>query len=1378
MAAATGTVVISSAGGDFDSADYPRFVLGDGTNTLTFVLDKDATRLQTRYDGEYATAYTASSQLPFEDSQRGRLAVPTYDLGSATKGSISIIASDAGNASTFWNNTLGNKSDNSGLRDITARPHWVLRDADGNEIKVGFGTSNATSLTNNNAVLLAKYGSTGSPRYWLYRENSSSRNYFIRVVNNGNNSWKLHQALFGAFKYAYRTGQTNVDVQGIGQTGNLMSASVGNDTYTSAQLFGLLLSYETAGAKGNACSLIFNDPQAVAASASTRQQAISWGYDEYAASNVMNIARHSDPQEDANSPQYWATNLTNEVYFKGGTKAGTGAALSTADIAEALKDMVNGSRLGITAARSDSTVNLTNDTDGDVGNVTITTTNEGSLFSVSGMSNAGGGGGNGGTSIMARTRIGSKLIAIGGLTKDNVSSGSIEVKHLSFGDLGAGDFVTDLQDADTLALSSSRGASAGMRGLTLGALKSFISASQLTNITASGDVLIGDGTGDSLNVTARIISSLIPKTDGLNDLGSNALAWNTVFAESGSFSDNVGIGNNLTVSDTVSAATVSGSASTFHDLAADDLTVGGIVASSITASNGVLLGSSNADDLGFLGGQITDLVPQNDNKVALGSATKRYSLISAMSASVAGAVGVVGTVTAGGVTSGGTISGSIVSAATLNVGTKATMVHADINDSLEVAGYAGFAGGVAISGTLSLAGTAVTSTAAEINLLDGSAANTVVGSVAAIYGTTGQLTASAMTVGGTISGSTGNFEDLTADNVTLGGLTVNSLTASNGVMIGTAVTDDVSFLGGLITDLVPQNDSKVDLGTSSKQFAEAHIDTGNIDTVVATALTASHARITNLDVDTIVSRTVTKDSLEIKDNLIIAGVSGSVAGDFVGAGFQLGGKVGVSGTGSAPLMSMTLGNRSLTGDSLIVNVDGQAGASFMSGGVTMGVLGTPGMRFGVTGSISGSLVQAKRIEAGHLALRGALTSTNLSGATVNAHDITADDAVFGGLTLSSITASNGVLLGSSNADDLAFLGGQITDLVPQNDNKVALGSATKRYSLVSAMSASIAGAVGIVGTATVGALTSAGTISGSTATVHDLTAEDVTAGGISASSITASNGVLLGSSNADDLGFLGGQITDLVPQNDNKVALGSAAKRYSLISAMSASIAGAVGIVGTATVGALSSAGAITCTGPSSAISGAMGQFNRIDINRLIGKGVVTQDNLQTGSVLTAAILDANVTTAKLAANSVTKAKLNDDIIQNNSDAHGGLVISSGRLSVGFRKDVFVRSDGSNISGTVPTHGMFATKAVPTPYTTASLGAQPVSGTIMVYLNGILLHGDHHQISDAGRNIGSSDYHMLTASANAYKILLNEDLALDSDDILTVTYLSGSGGSW
>ena len=1208
MAAATGTVVIASAGGSFDSADYPRFVLGDGTNSLTFVIDNHARGLQTRFDGEFATAYTASTQLPFEDSQRGRLAVPTLDNdGGAQKAAIMLQFTDGANIDNLLQRPVVNKADNSGFRAITARTHFVLRDADDNEIKVGFGQSNATAITNQGAVLIAKYGSSGSPRFWLYRESASSRNYFIRVVSLGTNLWKAHQSFFGAFKHAYQSNLINVDVSGIDVNGNLMSASVGNDTYTSAENLGLLLQYETAGFKGNACSLTLMDPENSMLSSSTERVAMSWGYEEYATSTVMSIQRHGTAQQAADNPQYWGHYRGNDVYFRGGTIDGSDAALSTANIAEAIKEMVNGSKLGITATRSSSTVNLTNDTDGDSGNVTITTTNRGALFSVTGMSNAGGGGGSGGgTSIMARTKIQSKLIAVGGISKDNISSGSVGIGHLNFSEAtNAQKASGSLGPDDLLAIYDF--AAGSTKAVPLEHFKAFLSASVITNLTASGDVLLGDASSDEVNVAGRFISSLVPKTDGLNDLGTSALAWNTVFAESGSFSDNVGIGNNLTVSDTISGSTINAQA-----LTADAFTVGGVVASSITASNGVLLGSSNADDLAFLGGQITDLVPQNDNKVALGSVSKRYSLVSAMSASIAGNVGVVGTVTAGGVTSAGTISGSTMQAALLTVD---RIAGSDIDGT---------------SGTFS----------------------------------------------GTISGSTINAQALTADAFTVGGVVASSITASNGVLLGSSNADDLSFLGGLITDLVPQNDSQVDLGSSSKQFAEAHIDTGNIDTVVSTILTASQAKIGTLDVDTIVSRTVTKESLEVKNNLIIAALSGSKAGNFVGSGFQVGGVVGIEGTGSAPLMSMTLGSRGLTGNSMIVNVDGQAGASFMSGGATIAALGTAGMRFGVTGSISGSLIQAKRLEAGHLALRGGFTATNVSGATVNAHDLNADDAVIGGLQLSSLTASNGVILGSSNADDLSFLGGQITDLVPQNDNKVALGSATKRYSLISAMSASIAGAIGAVGTVTAGGFTTAGNIAS---------------------------------------------------------------------------------------------------TGESATISGSTMQAHQIFLNKLNGTGIVTQDNLQTGSVLTPAILDANVTTAKLANTSVTKAKLNADVIQNNSDAHGGLVFTSGRLSVGFRKDVFVRADGSNISGTVPTHGMFATKAVPTPYTTASLGAQPVSGTLMVYLNGVLLHGDYAGQHQAHGGAQEADFHLLTGSANAYKILLNSDLALDSDDILTVTYLSGSG---
>ena len=124
MAAATGTVVIASAGGSFDSADYPRFVLGDGTNSLTFVIDNHARGLQTRFDGEFATAYTASTQLPFEDSQRGRLAVPTLDNdGGAQKAAIMLQFTDGANIDNLLQRPVVNKADNSGFRAITARTY-------------------------------------------------------------------------------------------------------------------------------------------------------------------------------------------------------------------------------------------------------------------------------------------------------------------------------------------------------------------------------------------------------------------------------------------------------------------------------------------------------------------------------------------------------------------------------------------------------------------------------------------------------------------------------------------------------------------------------------------------------------------------------------------------------------------------------------------------------------------------------------------------------------------------------------------------------------------------------------------------------------------------------------------------------------------------------------------------------------------------------------------------------------------------------------------------------------------------------------------------------------------------------------------------------
>ena len=425
------------------------------------------------------------------------------------------------------------------------------------------------------------------------------------------------------------------------------------------------------------------------------------------------------------------------------------------------------------------------------------------------------------------------------------------------------------------------------------------------------------------------------------------------------------------------------------------------------------------------------------------------------------------------------------------------------------------------------------------NQISGSTAiaNTISGSVGIIHN---------------ISGSTGKFNLVDVDRITtnqISGSTATINTFSGSVGIIHNLSGSTGKFNLIDVDRIAANQisgSTSTFNNFSGSFGVLHRLSGSTGTlnllesdrveskqINTTSLTASFAKITSLDVENILSRTITKESLEIRDNLIIAAISGSKAGDFVGAGFQVGGTSGIEGTGSNPLMSLTLGSRSLTGDSMIINVDGQAGASFKSGSVTMSSLGTPGMRFGVTGSISGSLVQAKKAEIGLMNIQH-LSSSKASVQNLHVY----------------------------------------------------------------------------------------GEISGS----------------------------------------------------------------------------------GTNTL--------------------------------------------------------------------IKKNHLHKNIVQNNTDAHGGLSFSGGRISVGVRKMIFVRSDGSNISGSTPTKGMFATHAIPTPYTTASLSAQPQSGSLMVYLNGVLLHGDHPGENPHGPT--SADYRV-TTSSNDYKVLIHEELALDSDDILTVTFLSGSG---
>jgi hypothetical protein len=116
-----------------------------------------------------------------------------------------------------------------------------------------------------------------------------------------------------------------------------------------------------------------------------------------------------------------------------------------------------------------------------------------------------------------------------------------------------------------------------------------------------------------------------------------------------------------------------------------------------------------------------------------------------------------------------------------------------VTDDLIVNGDIDLEGNMDVNGSLetdalSLNGTTVTSTAAEINLLDGSSANTVVNSKAVIYGSSGEVAGTLSTAAqpnitsvGTLTALTGGTGDLNWDS---GTLFVDS--SANNVGIGTS----------------------------------------------------------------------------------------------------------------------------------------------------------------------------------------------------------------------------------------------------------------------------------------------------------------------------------------------------------------------------------------------------------------------------------------------------------------------------------------------------------------------------------------------------------------------------------------------------------------
>ena len=113
----------------------------------------------------------------------------------------------------------------------------------------------------------------------------------------------------------------------------------------------------------------------------------------------------------------------------------------------------------------------------------------------------------------------------------------------------------------------------------------------------------------------------------------------------------------------------------------------------------------------------------------------------------------------------------------------------------------------------------------------------------------------------------------------------------------------------------------------------------------------------------------------------------------------------------------------------------------------------------------------------------------------------------------------------------------------------------------------------------------------------------------------------------------------------------------------------------------------------------------------------VTTDVLS-GSTITVHNLDIDKLSINeiVTADVVKKQHLNNDIVKDTTDTHGGLVFANGQLSVGWKRRIFSRSTKKIVNRTQPTQGSGSL------YTTCSLAeTRMVSGSESVFFNGLLL---------------------------------------------------------
>jgi hypothetical protein len=347
--------------------------------------------------------------------------------------------------------------------------------------------------------------------------------------------------------------------------------------------------------------------------------------------------------------------------------------------------------------------------------------------------------------------------AIVPVTDDDIDLGT---SSLEFKDL----YLDGTANIDSLVADTADINAGTIDGTTIGATSA--STGAFTTLTASGDTTLsgalsvegnttfGNAATDTVTFTADVASNILPSADSTYDLGDGSNYWANAYIDAVTTTGNVSIGGNLTVTGN---ATIAGNL-TFGDAATDTVAFSADVASDLLPS------VDGTYDLGAVGSEWQDLYIDGtaniDSLVADTADINAGTIDNTAIGSTTASTGNFSTLSIGG-------TAITATAAELNAldGITSTVAELNILDG-------------------------VTATAAELNLVDGSSAGTIVNSKAVVYGAAGEVNATTLQLSGTA---------ITA--------TAAELNLLDGV---TATTTEINYLSGVTSSIQTQLDALQD----------------------------------------------------------------------------------------------------------------------------------------------------------------------------------------------------------------------------------------------------------------------------------------------------------------------------------------------------------------------------------------------------------------------------------------------------------------------------------------------------------------------------------------------------------------------------------------